>query len=57
MTDGDEGLSIMPLTPFSRTPRAIAASFASETAAIIISDCAARFSSGITFQSVVLTTT
>jgi len=54
------GLSVfkrMPCVPFSRTWSAICASFSSFTVAMILSDCATRFSSGMTVQSLVATMT
>src|SRR5208337_4936620 len=56
-TDGSAVFNRIPQTPFSRTCSASSASCASFTAATIRSDWATRFSSGMTVQSLVVTTT
>src|SRR5208337_4514467 len=54
---GSAVLRRIPYTPFSRTWRASSASWTFFTAATIRSDCATRFSSGMTVQSLVVTMT
>ena len=56
-TAGSVVFSRMPYTPFSRTWRASSASFTFFTVAMIWSDWATRFSSGMTVQSLVVTIT
>ena len=56
-TAGSVVLRRIPYTPFSRTCRASSASWTFFTAAMIRSDWATRFSSGMTVQSLVVTMT